>query len=320
MIAPVSGPLGPGGFSTKKFPVFSTDKQPKCWNIPYLNVDRLPALNMSKPAELSWLSSHVYLTFSDRELAIREKETQVGEDWLVDAKESIENIISYFAGLRGLKKRDTFGLQGPDGKVSVIIFATDLRLDLGSNTVAMDCCVMPLSTRIASDALGAALSKLSAAGLQVVKTSAEELTAWRDLLPAFVERCRTWEHSATSCEYKSNGVPASTNPNESPLCSCAVGNYSPEFLENPTWRPFAKFVARAALSPLFAVSYLESVGSFIIKGALESSNKKKECLSCQKGGKLLFCGQCRKAAYCSTTCQKAHWSTHKDCKKTDSSE
>ena len=285
-------------------------------------MDRLPVLDVSKPVELDWLPSHIGLTFSDRELVIREKETHIGEDWLVDAKESIENIIIYFAGLQGMKKRDTFGLQGPDQKVSVIIFATGLRLDLGSQTVVMDCCVMPLSTRIASDALDAALSNLFDAGLQVMNTSAEELTAWRDLLPAFVERCRTWEHSATACEYKANGVPASTDPNESPLCSCPVGNYSPEFLKKPTWRPFAKFVARAALSPLFAVSYLEPVGyTRVMEHAAGPLSNPKGCLSCRKEGKLLLCGRCKQASYCSAVCQKKHWSQHKKaCKKPDAAE
>lgn len=181
---------------------------------------------------------------------------------------------------------------------------------------------MPLSTRIASTALDVALSSLSASGgIQIVNTSAEERTAWHDLLPAFVERCRTWKHSATACEYRTNGrVPASADLNESPLCSCAGGNPSPEFLKNPAWQPFARYATRAALSPLFAVSYLESVGSvkLSIEKGLEIYFSKKYCLCCGKRGKMLACSRCKLAWYCSAACQKVHWPEHKTyCGKTD---
>lgn len=48
------------------------------------------------------------------------------------------------------------------------------------------------------------------------------------------------------------------------------------------------------------------------------------CLMCgrtdtQDGGKLLTCGGCHAASYCSRACQKAHWPEHKSlCKKRDS--
>jgi hypothetical protein len=74
---------------TKKFPVFSTDKQLICWNIPYLNLDKLPVLDLTKSPKLERLTPHIGLTFSDCEIAIRLKETHIGEDWLLGAKESI---------------------------------------------------------------------------------------------------------------------------------------------------------------------------------------------------------------------------------------
>lgn len=75
---------------------------------------------------------------------------------------------------------------------------------------------------------------------------------------------------------------------------------------------------RAAISPCFAVPYLEKmrmVGSDVAQYAVKS----KKCLNYKAmmkegGGVLLSCRRCRVVRYCSVKCQKVHWKVHKrDC-------
>ncbi|KAI6098077.1 hypothetical protein EDD16DRAFT_1664746 [Pisolithus croceorrhizus] len=72
----------------------------------------------------------------------------------------------------------------------------------------------------------------------------------------------------------------------------------------------AKYATRAAISPLFPVSYMEKVGVNIddpIEPAPTSG-----CVACGKGGgQLSTCSRCKKAKYCSKDCQVEDWKAHK---------
>lgn len=259
MITPICRPLSPGGFSTRKFPILNSP-DPVCWNIPYLTLARLPALNRNKPSKLAWIKNHFGLVYSDREIAMRGGPPPPDNDPIPVVKRSIEHLIALYTGLGGVK-RDLFELKGADG-ASTFIFPTDLRLDLSSHTIVLDCCVMPVTKRVVREA-APHLENLSSSAVRLTLPPREH-RAWSSLIPAFVERCRTWKHSP-ACEYKTNdddSIPASDHhqQTESHLCSCALGNPSEEFLKRQQWHPFARFVARAAISPLFAVPWMEAVG------------------------------------------------------------
>ncbi|KAI6100490.1 hypothetical protein F5141DRAFT_1138879, partial [Pisolithus sp. B1] len=57
----------------------------------------------------------------------------------------------------------------------------------------------------------------------------------------------------------------------------------------------AKYATRAAISPLFAVSYMEKVGGMIDDLAEPTLTR---CAACGKGGVPLFaCSKCKRAKY-----------------------
>lgn len=98
-----------------------------------------------------------------------------------------------------------------------------------------------------------------------------------------------------------------------------------EFAEVNEWRPFKPFVTRCLFTPLFPVQSMEPI--VIVNPDLkEISNpagrtewdttEEKICLTCKarggvENGQLLICTRCRKATYCSKSCQKKDWKQHK---------
>ncbi|KAG8749584.1 hypothetical protein FRC12_013351 [Ceratobasidium sp. 428] len=159
-----------------------------------------------------------------------------------------------------------------------------------------------------------------------LRTRHHEGIAWKHLLPAFVERCRTWPHRA-NCEYKQTGkIPLDVVPEVNPLCSCGegVGLDGPEW-DDPAWKAVLPFATRAVISPLFGVSYLEEMigpaagmqGTQAPTSAYEPPDVCWQCDGVDVRQGLLRCQRCKKATYCSKTCQELHWKAdHKyNCKR-----
>jgi hypothetical protein len=248
-------------------------------------------------------------------------------DALMHVKDSLHSFFIHIAGLQSSPRSSIFGLRNPvDGGNYTIIFVTGVRLDLASHTVVADAFILPLTMALLKKpVMDHALRRLSGAGLCSINTYPNEMTAWKQLLPAFVERCRQWRHQET-CEYASKGrIPLSIKLEESPICSCGHGKDTDEFKNKlGEWKSLAPFVTRAAVSPIFAVSYLESVGAQAAAAAKVSSPGSPSAASrssaptdcCAKCGgkgkpKLLACSKCKGVKYCSTACQKDDWKQHK---------
>jgi len=148
----------------------------------------------------------------------------------------------------------------------------------------------------------------------------EEAVAWKRLLPAFAERCRTWKHGQ-NCEYLARKmVPLSLEHGGDPLCSCGQGkDVTPEFTKEEAWKSATPFVTRIAIGPLYGVPYAENVGRSVTRlGAAKPPEPEKRCKKCGGLGnpKLLVCGGCKSADYCSADCQRADWKAHKGtCRK-----
>ena len=197
--------------------------------------------------------------------------------------------------------------------VDTIIFVTALRLDLASHGFVIDAQVLTISEHTARN-VGDTLTAINPE-TRFIEFYGEEAVAWKQLLPAFAERCRTWKHGQ-NCEYLAEKkIPLSIEHHGDPLCSCGKGkDVTPEFRKEEAWRSAIPYVTRIAIGPLYGVPSVEHV-SGIVDGpvAADPSEPEKRCQKCGGPGKpkLLVCGRCKGASYCSADCQKADWKTHK---------
>ncbi|KAH7926180.1 hypothetical protein BV22DRAFT_1194548 [Leucogyrophana mollusca] len=320
VVVPVA--LGPAYRGVKallgRFPIVSHGQNLTSWNVHRVDLDRLPALQTTTPGSMEWLRPLCFLMFSDREKRAREgvsSGTGVSPDTLMNLKDSLLSIFGASSGLSEPNAR-VFALaqDGPIGAYT-LIFVNELRLDLASHTAVADAWVLPMTLEILPHVLDA-ISGITAS-IMHIKTDAEEMRAWKQFLPAITERCRTWKHK-TTCEYEAHGaIPLSMEWAESPICSCGRGVGSQALSKVEKWSAFMPYVTRAALSPLFAVSYLEEVGTWLtdgeaVLGTPLATSPAPSCAACQKKQlNLRLCGKCKKVRYCSPECQKKDWKAHK---------
>jgi len=311
---------------------------PTLWNIHRLNLDRLPALDVKRSHEMKLLNLHISLSASDRERELfggGKRATQSVHEALADVKESIHAIFMRHTGIQGEGSFRMVALRDlAHGGMYALLFVADMRLDLPAHTIVLDAYVVPM-TPTHRALLAPALNRANASGTGIVSvvTAGHEMRKWKHLLPALAERCRrTWSHRA-GCAYLRTArarAPVSEAHADDPLCACGRGQDVAAMRREPLWAPFAPHATRIALSPLFAVSYLDPVGSTMPglgarEGSREgpawaqsrsASTRTEACRLCGGNGspRLLVCSKCRTASYCSAACQKSDWKDHKaDC-------
>ncbi|KAJ7356563.1 hypothetical protein DFH08DRAFT_1047221, partial [Mycena albidolilacea] len=298
VIVPVSGPFKQGGMKINPFPVIGTNANLHPWNIHRLNLVTLPVLHVKTPSQKKWLGQHLGSMLSAREHALR---IAYEDDALMRVKDSLHTIFVLASGVQGEVCR-VFRLAEKESKNSdTIIFISNLRFDLSSDTVVCDGYVVPLTRKLFAKIQGP-ISKL-VESMMTIPASEVAIDAWKRLLPPLVERCRSWTH-AESCEYISQGrVPLSVEMECDPLCSCGKGKDVDGMRKKAEWATLAQYAVRVAFSPLFAVSYLERVGRDPAAG---------RCFVCRGKGKpkMKQCA-CGKVRYCSGDCQRKDWKAHK---------
>jgi len=268
----------------------------------HLQLDRLPVM-------------------TDRERALAER--GIRTDTLANVKMTIHAILVGAAGVQELRSR-IFGLS-IKSNTDTVIFVPTLRFDLASHTLVADAYVLPLN-RGRVRKVEKMLVEINR-GLLRLDVSGDEVAAWKRLLPALAERCRTWKHSP-NCEFLARkSIPLSLEHENDPLCSCGKGkDLSAAFMKEKKWESARPFVTRIAIGPIFGVPYVDCVGGFtdaILQNVSEESEGRRDgCARCGGPGKpkLLVCGACKSTSYCSAGCQKEDWKKHKlMCKKLSSS-
>ena len=246
-----------------------------------------------------------------------ESESGIRADVLANLKESLASIILHSCGLGNEGVKRIFSLNDTSVGGYTLIFVADIRLDASTHSIVADAWVLPLTLDILPS-IGKGLGALATSVVQI-RTDTVEMHAWKRLLPAFVERCRTWTHKK-NCPYLKQGPPLSLEVAESSICQCGAGVGAPgRFGKVEAWKPFMPYVTRAALSPLFA-SFMEPVDGQLVErlGVAEAARGSQAavsglgCAKCGKEGeKLLSCGRCKKVRYCGAECQRGHWKIHK---------
>lgn len=295
------------------YPVHFVQRQLVNWNLPYLNLESYPIINTTQTRKLDWFVPHVSLAMSSRERALRENERlhrSPGEQIRLDFKESILTMCIRSAGLQ-LGKCRVFSLcNATNGENHVLVITSDLRLDLANRTVILDCAVLPLYINL-PPIVRMFLSALHSKGLCRIRVNDAELRLWKQVLPAYVERCRTWERRG-GCEYKRDAkVPLTVDDNKPFLCMCGNGEFPANFVTDMAhWDAISQYAVRAAISPPFWAPYADDVYR---PPALGITNGCATCgaTKAENGDGLLSCSRCRKVKYCSRQCQRIHWAIHK---------
>lgn len=292
----------PDGMKLNPYPVINTRDMLNPWSIHRVNLFTLPTLDVKARKLDEWLNIHVGSMMSARERSLRKKHKP---DALMFVKDTLHSIFVRASGIQGGSVQRLFALR--DDKTNncdTVFFIDSLRFDLASHTMICDAYVLPLTKELLKMNEEPFTKLVHQGGMANVSTFEGEVQAWKQLLPAFVERSRSWKHGA-NCEYLTQGrIPLTEDMEVDPLCSCGRGKEVEGMHRVGLWKKFAPHVTRLALSPLFAVSYLETVG--------RDPNAHK-CSVCRGRGKpkLKECGGCKKVRYCSAECQKKDWKTHK---------
>ncbi|KAG1740866.1 uncharacterized protein EDB91DRAFT_1202053 [Suillus paluster] len=304
------------------FPVIPQGGDLALWNMPRVNLDQCVPFSIASPKALDWIHPHVTLMMSERERRVPNLFTTGST--LLDIKRTICSIFGSASGLAQGKSPICYIMQATEGSGFVMFYITDLRLDVGSHAIVADAWVMSNSPRIEKfEAFRKACMHLTPDDIMTIEMCVEEMKAWMHLLVAATERCRTWEHNPT-CEYRVQAaIPLTLEPNKSPICSCGVGVGTEAFVKKyPMLRSLAPCLTRIAISPLFALSYLEKVGNtdggaatMTLSKAALAPTMRAACAACGKegyaSGSLLVCSRCKCVRYCSKDCQRKDWKGHK---------
>ncbi|KAF8208260.1 hypothetical protein K438DRAFT_1961760 [Mycena galopus ATCC 62051] len=308
MEIPISGPFRPDGMKLNPFPVRGEKLAFAPRSLHRVNLSTLPTLDAAAPDVQRWLRPHIAWMLSARE----RKLTKTHEnDALALVKDTIHTIFGHASGTAGGPIRRVFGLRDkPSTECDTIIFISDVKFDLEAHTLVCDGYVLPLTPAL-MNIIREDFGKLVREGnIFNIGVYGDEMRTWKQYLPALVERCRSWKH-ISSCEYGvQNKIPLSTDMHSNPLCSCGRGKNVEGMTKETVWTKLAPFVTRIAMSPLFAVSYLEPIPRDLEAG---------RCFVCRGKGKprMNKCAGCKKVRYCSKECQKKNWKVHKPkCKPT----
>ncbi|CAE6462474.1 unnamed protein product [Rhizoctonia solani] len=317
----ISKPIDTGGYPSDPFPIVQhTTFSP--WNIHHVHIDRMPKVDIKQKEKIKWwLINHTALQLSDRERLIQRvthASNRRASEALVNFKESMTGIVLDYVGVRAPSqgRHSTFVLIEPTYGIHTIIMVSGLRLDLAGMTFVLDCAIVSAES---APNITPAIQLLEDSGdLLEVRTRPIEVPLWKRLLPAFVERGRTWPHKA-DCRYNSEGtIPLSDKVHGDPLCQCGhgIGLDGPDW-NVPAWKALLPHATRAVLSPLFGVSYLEVVGGPTSRTQdqqmpISWGQPPDVCWECGGIGRpLLLCAKCNKARYCSQHCQELNSKEHK---------
>ncbi|KAF4512046.1 hypothetical protein G6O67_001231 [Ophiocordyceps sinensis] len=322
VIAPLADPVTSDSLADFIYPTrLSPASVPVTLNTPHVNLDNLPVLNMNKKAEMEWLIMQTSLQFSAREKQLR-KVTGESENLRVEFKELIFNMFMIVSGLQGKQQTGLFAINHPKrGGVHMLILVSAMRLDGDAASVVLDAAVIPLTMElIASKRFESFLILFQTLDCCMLNVNDADLILWKRTLPSLVERCRTWNHTP-ECEYKRKGamVPLSIEPTKQFLCSCGNGKLPKDFVSLPKWHAAAPNAVRVAISPTYAVPFVEDVIDPSLTDKLTA--RRERCRGCGKGEggspvvTLKKCARCIRARYCSAECQKKDWKKHRmECK------
>ncbi|CAG8017467.1 unnamed protein product [Penicillium olsonii] len=307
------------------YPVYMDNGSPATWNMPHLNVASLPKIDLENTSSprLDWLRYYLPTMWSSKESALKFNPSLPATPNMrakTEFKDSLYHMFIGFTGVQG-KHASVFAINCAEEQgVQMVFFLSEMRLDLSNRTPVLDGAVLPLRLDLMSDILPhlQAMSQSDHAPAAIAVPSTE-LRLWKESIPAWAERGRSWSHKP-SCEYRSKGtIPLSIGFGARILCSCGEGQLPPGFMPDfPGWKALSKHAVRVSISPAFTSALVEGPLDLSSSGfaAKPPGEKKDGCRVCDNackpdGSDLMNCSRCHTAKYCSRDCQRADWKEHK---------
>ncbi|KAK1774255.1 hypothetical protein QBC45DRAFT_338063 [Copromyces sp. CBS 386.78] len=352
----------------------SSPPTPISWSIPYLPcIDKLPVIDLEKIRKSSepswdcfrrWLDNYTRI-YSDWEHRYMQAPASVqhllsaGESACLHWKKMVRAMFMLSAG--AAKRQITFAVcRKGQMRVEMVLYMSCVRLDMANRCLVLDGAVlvrtaetsglMDVLEKMFKDGDVLTLASLADAETRMgavneldtkpivcyLQTTPDAIQMWKELLPAYVERCRTWEHDPERCEYLhragETGVitPMDVDEEESSvLCSCGNGRLpeNNERVPSKVWEMIKRRLVRVAISPPFGCAFVER--PYLPEDIATVNNQappppppprgppKAVCRNCKRekrkdGGELdQTCPVCGGMKYCSRSCQRADSKRHK---------
>ncbi|KAF5619748.1 hypothetical protein F25303_12717 [Fusarium sp. NRRL 25303] len=264
LIAPLAQPGSSPILLDFAYPsAISSSGVPACLNMPHLNLDNLPVIDLENKDRNRWMTTLTSMQFSAREKYLRtvRDESGISHDPMVNFKESVFTMFMIATGLQA-GQTGLFAINHPKrGGIHMLVFVSAIRIDGDAASVVIDAAIIPFTMDlITSGRMESFLLILRELECGSIDVDDAELCLWKKALPSMVERCRTWSHGR-SCEYKRKGatIPLSLKDGEQVLCSCGNGLLPENFVSLPEWENAAPNAVRIAISPTYAIPFNEEV-------------------------------------------------------------
>ncbi|RCI11561.1 hypothetical protein L249_7564 [Ophiocordyceps polyrhachis-furcata BCC 54312] len=272
VVAPLADPLSTDVLSDFVFPTSMSlhsnpkDRIPVALNAPHMSLDTMPILDVNAEDRLGWLKTLTSFQFSAREVRLGLEKKAKGDrvaDARINFKKSLLSMFKHCSpGLKG-DKAVTFALNHPErGGLQMIFLVSALRLDGDAGSVVMDAAVLPIiKSNASSERIQSLVNETMRVGCRIINVDDAELVLWKRVLPAWVERCRTWTH-LHDCQYRRTRlmtVPLSTELTKKFICACGKDKIPQDYLNMRKWKLARKHAFRVAISPTFAVPFVEDV-------------------------------------------------------------
>ena len=111
-----------------------------------------------------------------------------------------------------------------------MLFGSALRMDMANQSVFLDAANLPLHQAMLAQRLEPIAQTQARDGLALVNADNAELSLWKHILPAFAERCRSWQRRPT-CRYLAERKRSLTIENGKPfMCSYGLGCFPDGYL------------------------------------------------------------------------------------------
>lgn len=292
------------------FPCLLQDNRPVLMNMPCIDLQQLPILDVTNKSIRDWFRTHMYFQFSKRdEVKGWAKNSRIG------FKKTVFSLFLEFCDHSLMKGKQIFGLCSEfDERPHFLIYPSAIRIDGSNRTVVLDAAVLLLTDKFVKENRDV-VNEVLKLDVRKFRVKDAELALWIKTLPAFVERCRDWKHT-DSCEYVvNNSIPLGLAKGISPLCSCGNGKTPDKFItRTPKWNKVSKDAVRVAIPCCFPAPHIEKLLSrpYIEKHGKSLLSACHWCNSLKPmdWNTMLVC-KCEKVNYCSRKCRIASWPEHK---------